>query len=247
MTSKMKTTHQQQMPPLTLSPNGKAYFTPKATIQAIFWDVDGTLVLTEELHHLSLVKACADYGVTIPDDEFQNIQGLTQDQCYKHLSARYDLPPHDVNEWKHKVEIYYNDLMSHMEVTFESLPQLLKDIAVSTVRQAAVSNGEKNDVKLSIDMIGADLFEFYLSIDDTIDGKPAPTPYLMAAEKMGIASENCLVVEDSMPGVQSGIAAGMNVITRPYAFYEENKHIYDQADLVVDDFEKVDWHKILGL
>lgn len=247
MTSKMKTTHQQQMPPLTLSPNGKAYFTPKAPIQAIFWDVDGTLVLTEELHLLSIIQACADYGATIPATEFKNMQGIGQDQCFAYLSRHYGFPHVDLSEWKHNVERYYHGMVDQMELTFASLSTLLKDIAVSPIRQAAVSNGQKNDVKLSIDMIGADLFEFYLSIDDTIDGKPAPTPYLMAAEKMGIAPENCLVVEDSMPGVQSGIAAGMNVITRPYAFYEENKHIYDQADLVVDDFEKVDWHKILGL
>ena len=232
----------------TPSPNNKKQsFTPTAPIMAILWDVDGTLVLTEDKHHQSLVMACADCDVTIHDDEFQFIQGLTQDQCYKYLSSKYDFNTVDVTAWKHKVDVYYHELAQEPEFTFPSLIPLLRDIAASPIHQAAVSNGQKKDVALSIKQTGEEFFEFYYSIDDTKDGKPAPTPYLMAAERLGVAPENCLVIEDSAPGVQSGISAGMQVITRPYAYYEENKHVYDQANLVVDDLENVDWYKILGL
>ncbi len=48
--------------------------------------------------------------------------------------------------------------------------------------------------------------------DEVTNGKPAPDMFLLAAERLGVPPERCIVIEDSPPGVQAGVAAGMHTI-----------------------------------
>jgi sugar-phosphatase len=59
---------------------------------------------------------------------------------------------------------------------------------------------------------GVPIPDVLVTIDDVKRGKPAPEPYLLAAERLGVASERCIVVEDAPAGIKGARAAGMLVI-----------------------------------
>lgn len=63
-----------------------------------------------------------------------------------------------------------------------------------------------------LEHLGLPVPEIVVTINDVANGKPAPDPYLMAAERLGFAPERCVVIEDAPAGVTSARAAGANVI-----------------------------------
>ena len=69
--------------------------------------------------------------------------------------------------------------------------------------------------------------------DDVLRGKPDPQPYLMAASRLGVAAEGCVVVEDAPAGIQAGKQAGMRVIGIA-ATYGRHELVESGADVVID-------------
>jgi HAD superfamily hydrolase (TIGR01509 family) len=75
---------------------------------------------------------------------------------------------------------------------------------------AVVSGSTRESVTKSLTALGIlDLFETLVCAGDYAHGKPAPEPFLLAASRLGVAPEKCLVFEDAEAGIQSAIAAGM--------------------------------------
>lgn len=79
-------------------------------------------------------------------------------------------------------------------------------------------------------------------------GKPAPDIYLLAAQRLGVDPQQCVVFEDGMPGVQAGKAAGCFVVAVPDPRFQddERKQFEQEADLVLDDLSQFDPHWVLA-
>lgn len=228
-------------------------FSPKQKIKAVLWDVDGTLVNTEHLHEQSIILACKDKGITLAHDDFDALSGRSQADNFRVLCEKYpSLNEIDFKTYQTMVHNHFMQISDVIDIIHPLLDTLLPKIANSDIRQAAVSNGSKPHVEKSIifleKKLEQSLFEFFLSFDDVPKGKPDPTPYLMAAQRLGVTPESCLVIEDSVAGLQSGISANMNTITAPLTarMYQANKDDYDRADLVVTNIGKIDWDTLLG-
>ena len=81
---------------------------------------------------------------------------------------------------------------------------------------ALVSNSTRDEVDLNLAVTQlADYFQLTISRDEVAQGKPAPECYLAAAEALGVAAGECLVVEDSVTGAKAGLAAGMTTLFHP--------------------------------
>jgi len=87
-------------------------------------------------------------------------------------------------------------------------------------------------------MDAADCIAFYLGASDYPFGKPHPSGFLMAAERLGVEPANCVVFEDSAVGVAAGKAAGMKVVALAQPL--RPKQDVAAADLILDDLGKFD-------
>ncbi len=228
-------------------------FTPKQKIKAVLWDVDGTLVNTEHLHEQAIILTCKDRGITLAHDDFDALSGRPQDDNFRVLCEKHPaLKEIDFKTYKAMVHNHFIQISDVIDIVNPVLKTLLPKIANSDIKQAAVSNGSKPHVEKSIifleKTLDQSLFEFFLSFDDVPKGKPDPMPYLMAAERLGVEPEACLVIEDSVAGLQAGIAANMNTITAPLTArsYTQQKSDYDKADMVVETIDQIDWDQILA-
>ena len=84
-----------------------------------------------------------------------------------------------------------------------------------------------------------DAFDTTVSASDVNNGKPAPDLFLAAAQRLGIAPQDCLAVEDTLAGVQSAKAAGMFAIQLRAASTALPPR--DEADLVLDSLADFDF------
>src|SRR5581483_1730507 len=85
-------------------------------------------------------------------------------------------------------------------------------------------------------------FEVIITGDEIEHGKPAPDIYLLAAKKLGVATSECLVVEDSLSGIAAGKAANMCVAAIPDRRFVDPNVYEKEADYVLNDLSEIPGH-----
>jgi beta-phosphoglucomutase-like phosphatase (HAD superfamily) len=164
------------------------------------------LGLEEDLHPLM-----AQYGVSKPVDALTAIRYKIYDEMVADPQVLRD------NQWSYTVELLR---LAKESARLTALTTLSKRKDVMHVVEAL-------DLEKSLDLI--------LTAEDVTKGKPDPEIYLLAAERLKVPPEECLVLEDSVNGVKSGLAAGMNVVAIATPFTNASIHtgeLIDEANIV---------------
>lgn len=176
-------------------------------LEAIAWDIDGTLIDSEPLHLKALMVACEAHGVDISDLADDAFVGVSLHGVWEAIGGRYPLSL-DREKWIAEINDHYRAHCRAITVD-GSVRGLVEQLARSGLRQVAVSNSNRAVVDANLELLGiADLFELSLSFDDVATGKPDPEPYRAAAQTLGVAPRRMMVVEDSRAGIASARAAG---------------------------------------
>lgn len=195
-------------------------------MKAALFDLDGVIVDTEPSYSIFWGGIGRDYNVGI--DNFADvIKGTTLTQ----ILERYF--PEEV-----RAEVVEKLNQYEREMRYEIFPEVrdyLEGLSSRGVKCAIVtsSNLEKMDNLWKQQPWLREYFDVVITDEDVTLSKPDPQPYLIAAERLGIAPEDCVVFEDSYNGLLSGRRAGCRVValatTNPRASLE------DKADIVVDN------------
>ena len=202
-------------------------------LRAVAWDIDGTLIDSEPLHHRALVAACRVLGSDISDLPDQAFRGIHMGDVWKQISPRL---PADVAqaEWLARINDHY---VAHRD-SLVALPGAVATIHVLAklgVPQACVSNSSRGVVDANIDALGiADALAFSLSLDDVTRGKPDPEPYRRACERLGLPPGDVAAIEDSRSGAISARGAGLYVVG-----YTPSGGGFDSVDLEIDRLESI--------
>ena len=179
--------------------------------QAVAWDIDGTLIDSEPLHHEALVAACQHLGSDISDLPDKAFQGIHLYDVWSLLADR--LPRHVTrNTWIDVINSYYVEQRNTLVPITDAL-EIIAAIAEKGLQQVCVSNSNRSIVDANIDALGiSPWISFSISLDDVKAGKPDPEPYLQACQRLGIAPQHVLAIEDSKAGQTSARNAGLSVI-----------------------------------
>ena len=180
---------------------------------AIAWDVDGTLVDSEPLHHRALLAACLRFGLDLHHIPETRFYGVHINDVW--LALRAELPA-DLEQslWLQAIEDYYHDHSSEL-VAIPGSRETIRKLAAKGVRQACVSNSCRRIVESNLEALGVrEFIDVVVTLDDVHTGKPSPEPYQQAIGAFGLPAAAVLAVEDSTTGMRSAQAAGMHV-----AFY----------------------------
>lgn len=179
------------------------------TIRAIAWDVDGTLVDSEPLHHRALLQGSAAFGVDLSDLPDQAFRGVHMGDVWQILRPRL---PSGLAEadWLAAINRHYV-AHRHELAAVPGAVETIRNIAARGLPQVCVSNSAREIVDANLDALGvADAMAFSISLDDVVAGKPDPWPYAEACRRLGLAPAAVLAVEDSQTGVTSALAAGLH-------------------------------------
>lgn len=179
------------------------------TIRAIAWDVDGTLVDSEPLHHRALLHGSSGFGIDLSDLPDQAFRGVHMGDVWQILRPR--LPETLVEaDWLAAINRHYV-AHRHELVAVPGAVETIRCFAAQGLPQVCVSNSARQIVDANLDALGvADAMAFTISLDDAVAGKPDPWPYAEACRRLGLAPASVLAVEDSHTGVTSAVAAGLS-------------------------------------
>jgi HAD superfamily hydrolase (TIGR01509 family) len=179
-------------------------------IKAIAWDIDGTLIDSEPVHHKALMAVSARYGVKIAADDERFI-GVAMSDVWAVLSPLYPASL-DSQTWLAEIVDAYIERAGEL-MPIPGAPQTVLALASSGVVQCAVSNSSRRIVEANLKTMGLDrVMAFAIAREDVTEGKPDPEPYRLACQRLGLDAAQILAVEDSLVGAQSAQAAGMPVL-----------------------------------
>jgi HAD superfamily hydrolase (TIGR01509 family) len=196
------------------------------TVEAVIFDMDGTLVHTEPIHRLAWLSVIESDGRSVTPDEYaQWFTGVTnRDICRGLLGLADDaieatIAAVDKRFW----EIAQDGGISPLMGVHELLS------ATAHMPRAVGTNAEREPALRTLTTAGLlDHFSTIVTVNDVALGKPAPDIYLEAAHRLGVSPARCLVFEDSRPGLAAAVAAGMRCVA-----ITSNQVGYDQAHLIV--------------
>ncbi|WP_029007766.1 HAD family hydrolase [Azospirillum halopraeferens] len=213
-------------------------------LQAILWDIDGTLLDSEPWHQRATIAVCRAHGYDLSDADYAATLGIAFPEFYDRLHARRPMPV-SFAAWVEAITDRYIAHLAHVTPRDGALA-LVAAFAARGVRQVCVSNSGRRVVDANLAAIatalGSSPFEFAVSRDDVARGKPHPEPYLTAAARLGVPPRACAVIEDSPTGATAGKAAGMLTIAWP-----QHAHlVFEAADHVVTHPGDLDWDALCG-
>ena len=193
-------------------------------IRAILLDLNGVIIDDEPIHLQAYRTALAEVGVTLTDEDYYASLGMDDPTFVRAAFSRTGQSMTD--EVMHAVIAREAEL--HLESIKDELPlapgivTFLKTSARS-FNLGLVSMAERVEVDYVLERAGVDqLFDVFISAEDVSACKPDPACYRLALERLNerrrerrelpLLPHECVVIEDSPPGIASGRAAGMRTI-----------------------------------
>jgi HAD superfamily hydrolase (TIGR01509 family) len=183
---------------------------PDRPFGGYIFDCDGTLVDSMPLHFRAWTASFQHHGApwVWSEDDFYANAGVPDRVTVMELNAAYgtSLSPDDIHHFKAR---WYGE---HLH-TLRPVPAVAKfahDLFAVGAKISVASGSDLSLVLPSLERAGlAELFSIVITPADVLRGKPAPDMFLLAAERMGLSPEDCLVFEDGAAGIAAADAAGM--------------------------------------
>jgi beta-phosphoglucomutase len=205
-------------------------FAPVIMIKGILFDMDGVLVDSEAFICQAAIEMFKKNGLEAKPEDFTPFVGKGENAYIGGVAEKYNFPI-EIVEVKAQTYAIYEEMV---EGKLKALPGVFEFI------EKAKSKGLKLAVATSADQVKMriNLRETGLSentFDATVNGlevknkKPAPDIFILAAQKLGLPAQNCLVVEDAISGVEAAKAAGCKCLALTTSFSEKE---LKQADWI---------------
>jgi len=209
--------------------------------KSVLWDLDGTLVDSEQYHWLAWREAMAAEGISLTHPEFLKTFGLRNDAIVPQWIP--DATPERVEQIAIAKEQLYRRLVR--EGGLEPLPgarHWTQRLALDGWQQAIASSAPRENVDVVLAVIGLrPFFQAIVSAEDVTLGKPDPQVFLTAAARLGSAPGQSIVVEDAPAGIEGARRAGMASIgvRRSGSPLPADLAVSSLADLPPDAFSRL--------
>ncbi len=200
---------------------------------ACLFDLDGLLLDTEPLHGLAWRQAAERFGLKLPEAELMRLRGRRRlenaRQVIAWIAERVGAPP-SVEELLAVQQPIARRLVPRA-AAMEGAPELLRQCRQRQVAMALVTSSSRESLALkTAGHPWLELIEVRIDGDDPElrAGKPAPDPFLLAAERLGVSPRDCWAFEDSPAGAIAAAAAGcrVHVLPPPGLTPQERRRLY---------------------
>lgn len=210
--------------------------------KAFIFDMDGVIIDSEPIHIKAKLATIAEFGFqeTEKDIDMAYYMGRNSLAFYEDLLKQHpEVKLEPVTMAKRKHEIYKAMLAEDPSIkAIKGFPELLARLKAKGYILGIGSSSGLEMINLVIDRFGIrDYFTKITSGEEVPQTKPDPAIYLLAAERLGVAPEDCTVVEDANAGVQAAKAAGMYCIA--YRNPNSGNQDLSLADQIVDSYDEI--------
>ncbi|MBX2894123.1 MAG: beta-phosphoglucomutase [Cyclobacteriaceae bacterium] len=213
-------------------------------IQAVIFDLDGVIVDTAHYHYIAWKRLASEFGITLTLQHNELLKGVSRMRSLEIVLALGNMQLSDsekeaLADKKNKWFIEYIESIRPEEI-FSGVKEMLVDCRKKNLK-VALASSSKNAPRV-IELLGvANLF------DTMVDGtmikhtKPDPEIFLLAAKRLGISPDKCVVFEDAEAGVEAALAAGMKCVGvgSPEQLGKANAIVKQTADFNLSNLDKL--------
>src|SRR6516162_9717363 len=202
--------------------------------RAVLWDMDGTLIDSQRFHWISWRDTMANEGIAITRGQFLSSFGQRDDSIIPAWLGP-GAPPERVERIANAKEELYRQLIRKNGISpLPGVARWLRRLQGEGWLQAIASAAPRANIDAVLEALSAThIFQGIVSAEDVHRGKPDPEVYLIAASRVGVTPERCIVVEDAVAGVEGARRAGM----RSIGVSRNGKRL--PADVVVQSLEQL--------
>jgi beta-phosphoglucomutase family hydrolase len=186
---------------------------PQGSFKAYLFDCDGTIADSMPLHYRAWKQALEEWNCEFDEELFYAWGGMPVAEIIATLNQRHGLSM-PVEAVAHRKEKLYFQLLPELK----PVPDVLEHIEAKPrgIPFAVVSGSTRESVTASLVSLNLlDRFDAMVCAGDYEKSKPDPEAFLLAAARLGVAPEDCLVFEDTEMGIQAAQAAGMASVKVP--------------------------------
>jgi len=209
-------------------------------IKGLIFDLDGVIVDTAKYHFHAWKRLANSLGIDFSEQDNEQLKGVSRRGSIDKILnwGGLSISETEIEDLMHKKNIWYLELMGEMDES-EILPgvvRILKE-AQDLGLKIALGSASKN-APLILDQVSlASFFQIIVDGNVVTTSKPDPEVFIKGAEGIGLASEECIVFEDSISGIEAALAGGMKAvgIGHPDTLYK--------AHLNLDGFANVELQK----
>ncbi len=207
-------------------------------IKAVIFDHDGVIADLEPLHAEADNLVLARYGAHFPDDKMAGLIGVSTLKSWEIFKELFKIP--EAAEWlaEEKTGVVVRLIEKDGIAPSEGLLPLLKLLKEKGYKLAIASGQYRRVIDAVITQLKlGQYFDAIASCDDVTRGKPDPAVFLLAAKKLGTEPAECLVIEDSAPGIAAAKAAGMACVALRTP--STASHDISMADVAIDSLSEL--------
>lgn len=205
--------------------------------KAILFDFNGVLINDEPLHCEALIHTLAEYGIDLDRDTYyRDYLGFDDRECFRYAFTQANRPSDaasiaDATERKNAA---WERLVKADMTMVPGASDFVRACAAAGHRLAIVSGALRREIELVLDRSGiAAFFDLIVAAEDVPDCKPDPAGYNQARAAFRLEAADCMVIEDSLPGLKAARAAGLRCAMLATS---HPAHALSTADSVWTDF-----------
>lgn len=207
-------------------------------IDAVIFDLDGSLVDSMWLWRAIDIEYLGRYGIPLPEDLQSKIEGMSFHETAVYFQEVFGIPD-PLEEIKAEWNRMAWDKYANEVPLKEGIPEFLESCRRRGIRLGIATSNSRELVENVIGVHGIrDYFTCVKSGTDVLRGKPAPDIYLAVAEELRVEPSRCLVFEDIVPGILAGKNAGMRVcaVEDVYSQYDRERKLA-LADFYIENYK----------
>jgi beta-phosphoglucomutase family hydrolase len=212
-------------------------------IKAVIFDLDGVVVESEDAHIEAERQTFLKYNLHISAEELHRYTGTTAKIMFTEFMAKYKLKTSFEELNRQKEQILLKLLAQDAEPT-KGVLSLMRELKRRGIRLAIGSSSTRKLVDYVLKKLNiTSMFDCVVAAEDVEHSKPNPETFLRAATELGVKPNQCLVIEDAKLGVEAAKSADMKCMG--YRNPHSGNQDLSEADIVIDDFSKVDIEEML--
>ncbi|MDZ7955149.1 HAD-IA family hydrolase [Nostoc sp. DedQUE09] len=180
-------------------------------LAAILFDLDGTIVNTDPIHYRTWREMLLNYSIEIDETFYKSrISGRLNPEIVKDILPQ--LSAAEGQKFADEKEALFRELAPHLK-PLSGFSELLAWTETHQLKRALVTNAPRLNAEFMLEVLEIkEAFHTIVLADDCIAGKPDPTPYQVALNKLGITAEEAIALEDSPSGIRSAVGADIRTI-----------------------------------
>ena len=204
--------------------------------RAVIWDMDGVMVDSATYHFKAWQTAFRKRGIDYTEEDFRHGFGQRNDTIISAVLGK-QASAEAIKAIAGEKEAGFRRRIGRRVAPLPGVATLMHSLAEKGYKMAVASSAPLKNIELILKELSLkSCCPVIVSERDVTRGKPDPQAFLMAAERLGVNPESCLVIEDAMAGVAAATRAGMAIIAVTNTHPAES---LAQADLIVDSLDKV--------